>query len=300
MFRLSALALVGTMALFSLSCSVIDDDVVEVGVLRLYPVHPAQGLPVLGEAGVQLAVWEISSATIVFPDITSDLAEKGPCIHFQSYISLTAIEGECSRGASVAVYETPVDATISLTTTLDISRITPVDLSMGGDLDGDGVLNEDDNCPMVPNGGDEQLEVVTDAFGDEIGLACAFDSTGGVGEDRVYFLDSEIDAVPDIADNCPFHDNPLQENTSDYAPDGIGDACTDEATVSMGGETAIDLMLELTAISPEPFQQLLVLDFGSDITGWNCNWNAGTCELDPASVRACVASSTVNAAAGCP
>jgi len=300
MHRFSAIVLLAVLALFSLACSEIDDGVTEVGVLRLHPVHPAQSIPALGESGIQLSVWNIDTALLTLPDATADLAEKGPCVHFQSYITFTASEGECSLGAPVATYDSPINGSLSLTTTMEISRVRPVDLPVGGDVDGDGVLNEEDNCPLIANGGDDQLDVVTDNFGDEIGRACAFDSTGGVGDVRSWFLDSEMDGVPDIADNCPFHDNPLQENTSEHAPDGIGDACTDEATVFLNGQPTISLDLALNGITPGPVLQLLVLDFGSDLSGLICDWNAGTCELDPASVRACLATSTQEAAAGCP
>ena len=76
-----------------------------------------------------------------------------------------------------------------------------------GDLDGDGVPDGDDNCPAIPNAGQE------DADGDGIGDAC--DDTPGDN-------DLDGDGVPDGDDNCPAIPNPDQADTDG---DGIGNVC---------------------------------------------------------------------------
>lgn len=74
-----------------------------------------------------------------------------------------------------------------------------------GDSDGDGVVNASDNCPLIANGGQE------DADADAVGDPCDPD-------------DDNDDAL-DGADNCPLTWNAEQVDTDQ---DGAGDLCDDD------------------------------------------------------------------------
>ncbi|MFD0861144.1 reprolysin-like metallopeptidase [Sungkyunkwania multivorans] len=91
----------------------------------------------------------------------------------------------------------------------DDGTINSVSLEICGadaDIDEDGVINSEDNCPSTPN--PDQADFDADGFGD----AC---------DDR------DNDGVFDAEDNCPDTPNPTQQ---DLDADGLGDICDDEIT----------------------------------------------------------------------
>ncbi len=84
------------------------------------------------------------------------------------------------------------------------------------DNDGDGVIDRDDNCPEVPN---------PDQFDDDQ------DGEGNACEPE----DNDFDGVPNEFDNCPDDENTDQ---NDEDQDGVGDACQ-LPEESNGGDTAL-------------------------------------------------------------
>ncbi len=75
------------------------------------------------------------------------------------------------------------------------------------DSDMDGVLDNLDTCPLIPNADQ------TDTDGDGIGDACEIEG------------DDDADGVLDTVDNCPMIANADQ---ADVDADGVGDACDDD------------------------------------------------------------------------
>ena len=90
------------------------------------------------------------------------------------------------------------------------------------DTDGDGVADENDNCPTTSNANQ------ADADGDGIGDAC--DSTPN-GDD------ADGDGVVDSRDNCPTVAN---TNQADADVDGLGDACDSNAFAPVLATAAAD------------------------------------------------------------
>ena len=78
------------------------------------------------------------------------------------------------------------------------------------DLDGDGIINTEDNCPETAN------EDQADADDDGIGDVCDSDTDQD---------DIDGDTIPDADDNCPETAN---EDQADFDGDGIGDVCDDD------------------------------------------------------------------------
>ncbi len=111
------------------------------------------------------------------------------------------------------------------------------------DSDGDGIADEQDNCPTVAN------PVQEDSDGDGIGNAC---DTPDVPPS-----DLDGDGIPDASDNCPKVSNPGQE---DADADGIGNAC-DVCVDPAQGKPDADLEPDIVFEQPEPEWQ-----GGNDLT----------------------------------
>jgi thrombospondin 2/3/4/5 len=85
------------------------------------------------------------------------------------------------------------------------------------DRDLDGIQDNRDNCPDVPNADQ------TDSDDDGLGDMCD--------------EDIDNDGIPNGRDNCPFISNPRQEDSTE---NGIGDACEDDADGD-GYENLVDV-----------------------------------------------------------
>jgi hypothetical protein len=97
--------------------------------------------------------------------------------------------------------------------TLEDNGLPPVDPN---DVDGDGILNDLDNCPNVSNSAQE------DSDGDGAGDVCDTDE------------DEDNDGVSNDVDNCPDVANAGQE---DADGDNIGDVCDNQDDADLDGDT---------------------------------------------------------------
>ncbi len=100
-------------------------------------------------------------------------------------------------------------------------------MSSPDDMDGDGVVNAEDNCvaifnPIRPIDNGSQADDDDDGIGD----ACDVCPLGGDDDPAtciaVDLSDRDGDGIPNAEDNCPTDANPLQEDNDD---DGKGNAC---------------------------------------------------------------------------
>jgi len=145
----------------------------------------------------------------------------------------------------------------------------------GVDGDGDGIADGDDNCPFVPNPGQE------DANGDGVGDICEgdqdsdgvddnvdncpinpnFDQSDADGDGLGDACDPDIDndGIPNGEDNCPFVQNPSQADSDD---DGVGDACETD----FDGDGVQD-EFDNCPVTPNPAQS----DLDNDGIGDSCD-----------------------------
>ena len=153
-----------------------------------------------------------------------------------------SIKIDVPSDADVKTYNLVIDATDgSSSVALDtVGVILTVLANNSNDLDGDGILNDDDNCPNKANAdqkdtdGDGVGDVCDDSDGDGI-----FDDTDncvntanadqkdtdGDGKGDVCDDDIDGDTILNASDNCP---NKANTDQADMDGDGIGDVCDDD------------------------------------------------------------------------
>lgn len=175
---------------------------------------------------------------------TPEVADMAEVAGREEGIAQDSHTGELATQDLAAPDKTAADGTD--TTTLDglfdqhpapdaLPDAAPPDLALdapdqtvdpAGDLDKDGVPNEQDNCPLVAN--PKQEDANSDGYGDAcqtmpISPCCSPDLCG---------LDSDGDTIPDAVDLCPYVANVGGvESNLDSDGDGLGDVCdtTDDA-----------------------------------------------------------------------
>ena len=96
-----------------------------------------------------------------------------------------------------------------------------------GDIDGDLILNNIDNCPTTPNHNQADLD------GDGVGDACD-NCEATVNPDQ---LDGDLDGVGDACDNCRTTPNADQADTDG---DGVGNVCDNCVTTANPGQADLD------------------------------------------------------------
>jgi len=147
------------------------------------------------------------------------------------------------------------------------------------DTDNDGIVDAEDNCPLVPN--PEQEDVDASGYGDAC-EAVAFISPCCGPE---CFLDSDGDMIPDVLDLCPWTvDLDGFEGNMDSDGDSVGDGCDDSD--DFDGDGVPDLEDNCPRI-PNPGQENSDGDGECDIHGDACDLCEGDECLSPCGEICC-------------
>jgi hypothetical protein len=273
----------------SAACTEDDEELELVGVVQLNLADSDLRLQDLAGSFLQ----EVEFTTVTRADLTVagrtlDLLAGSSCLMGDSVILLPFAGGKCDGGIAVNAEEDQTPSTLQITFTMKAFRAEPADLPMGGDFDMDGVVNENDICPLIADPGQEDADM--SGFGD----ACeAINPFTGMLD-----ADSDADGFTDDTDNCVH----IANNQADSGLiDGIGDACNEQtADVTLAGNTTIDLTLDTGGFRLPELGTRFVLVNIPDQTALTCDFNAGTCTLDAAAIQACVVNDLVSASAlGC-
>ncbi len=115
------------------------------------------------------------------------------------------------------------------------------------DTDGDGVNDDDDNCPYTSNAGQE------DADSDDVGNVCD-NCPASANTDQ---SDADSDGPGDACDNCPNHANNDQQ---DGDVDGVGNACDNclseyNPDQEDGDDDLVGDACDTCPLAPNPAQQ---------------------------------------------
>jgi hypothetical protein len=175
-------------------------------------------LQLLGSASYSVFLDNVTAGTSL------PLVDQAPITNLPNWTSIPAVSVDPSQLMIGSQYRIRIVTSIANTVSVlptgyfdyDNAVLAAVTVDPP-DGDEDGVTDEDDNCPDVPNPGQE------DSDGDGTGDACDDTPTG----------DDDGDGVDNGDDNCVDVSNPNQQDTDG---DGVGDACDDTPTGDDDGD----------------------------------------------------------------
>ncbi len=241
----------------------------------------------------QVVTWrveELSVSNVAAVNGTYSFLNKGAC-DYQLNASAAVTFGTACHTSGLTL--PPATGIPSASFRIALSRLevrgaARPDLSAAADPDGDGIPNGTDNCPIVSNPDQADVNPTLNAIAS--GDACSDHDTSG----SPTIPDQDQDGVPDTLDNCLWYPSPPppgQVVPADSDGDGIGDVCERIAPVVLPGGR---LTVECDGVSFTTQASLLSffrLDFGR--TGvLTCDAGFTGCTIDPSALKLSLAGTT--------
>jgi hypothetical protein len=225
----------------------------------------------------QIVVWSITDARAEVSGIgTLSFIGTSPCELRQNALLGTTLTGSCGGSGVSLEPDVPRTATVVLKiASMEVVRARRPELTAGGDVDGDTVLDLEDNCPYAANPGQENQNAAAEAE-EPVGDACSIDPALTLRDDE------DGDNFSDGSDNCVYVANPLQENTVTQQ-DGVGDACEQRAPVTLPSDGLEFTWPDQAFTVPNGGVRAFLVDFKS-ATSVTCDAAFSSCALDTAGV----------------
>jgi len=211
----------------------------------------------------QIALWtidEISVSNLTNVQGTFEFLRVSPCTYQLNALAPLSLSSVCrTSGLSLIPGPSTTGKVRIAISSLELRAAARPDLAAGSDPDGDGIPNISDNCPIVFNPDQANVNAAQETF--FIGDACSDANDEGA----LTIPDQDIDGVKDTADNCLWYPNPLvgdETTPPDQNRDGIGDACERVAPVIFLPNGRLTLECDVTFVPRPSLVAGFVLDFG--------------------------------------
>jgi hypothetical protein len=275
-----AVALAVAVAVWFAGCSTADNVFPETGGLLVVLEDTSLGFQSSASIKNQYVIWSIDDIVATIPEFPDGYSffRVAPC----DLAAAAGIDADPRRcGGTALTLEGGITRPLAVTISIHRMRLRRADrpdLSVGGDWDGDGVPNENDNCPIVANPGQENIDEGFEAVA--TGDACSSPDPDTL--DPV-IPDQDLDGVRDASDNCLWIANPRESDDSrqlDSNGDGIGDACSRDAPVFLPSGR-LEIVCTTSFTQSASSLALFAADFADAVT---CDPSFTGCTLDPSKI----------------
>lgn len=235
---------------------------------------------------VQVVSWKVEDASVLNLtgfNGTHSFLNSVPCVYQLNALVPLSFGASCrSSGLTLAPTAEARSASLRIVIShLEVRTAARPDLSGSADPDGDGIPNSSDNCPIVYN--PDQANVNAGLETIAVGDACSDADSGG----QPTIADQDLDGVADAVDNCLWYPSPLAPGATtplDANQDGIGDACERIAPVILAGGTLTIECDNVTFTAEGSKANFFRMDFGRPGV-LTCDAGFTGCQIDPSAIR---------------